>query len=1460
MARLRFVSRGLLLLSLLLALPSAVRGGLTVNAFTQSDLVAALANASVSTVVLQRHVSLTAGLTLSGRAVTVIGNTSGCYDPSILPPPPPSPPRPPPPRPPTSGNGTAPSGPAPAGRRLHAVGGDVGSAFASSPLDGRCTLLISNPLQARHFNLVSANLSLVNVSLTGGLVLNTGGGAVSSPGSQVRTTGGGAILADSASWVSITNSSLSYNSAYPSGGALLSLNNAPDAVVITASVLNYNGMSAVELQLASLTSNMAGGAVCSYGGVTVIGSTVSNNGFPSLGGGRTGVGTAVAAPLLFVSGCSVTGNSMSKDDGGALGLTFCLVPDNATDATDGYCYANVVDSDVSYNTGAGLVSDFSDAESIFEVDVVRCSFTGNVGNLMGGAILLSTGGLRTTGSKQANQTGLASVLSTSLRTNITIFDSTFTGNVAQLGGGAVSLVGLLSPGFTPITDSLASWTVRIIGCSFVNNTAGASGSGRGGAVSALFNSKYLVGTQPTDWSTLEVSNCTLSGNQAAGDGGAVYVNSAYVSLNSLSCVGNSATGSGGCVAVATSNGDAFALLSVVNCSLTENRAGLNGGALAASCTRQTTDPSTSNYYLRGGPTCNSTHAFTRSTLSGNVAGSQGGAMYLLAGGSLQLTQGCVLANNSAVGSSPAGGAVALADYLNNFTDPALLLDGCTLSGNVVRVLSMTPAPGETVASIFGAGSGGAVFVTATSGSGATARAAAVLSGGTRLTGNSAALGGALFLYGNALLNASDSLLSANAAGTDGGAVVLQSAGAGAASPAAVLARTTFTGNSANRGAVLVLDGASGANASSCAFTSNAASLGGGVFLLLAGPVASPTVTLTGCNATDNTAFAGALSFTNATSAVAPPSFDSASVVNNSASSYGLVIASPPVAFNVTGAAQRRSGQWLFLAAQLWDAFGQYVTTWPSVVASISCSSPVALSGPTVATYTSGGGAVFSSTAIRGSVGAAFALTVRLQSVSLSAAVTARTASANVSIDGCRATVETFQNSSQLCVCSAGYYGSDACQACLPGTYSAAGASVCTECMAGSVAPLNASSACLACPSNSLAISNMCACAAGFYDTLFGAQPEAPDCVACPAGAHCTTGTVGALEGWWRESLQDTVFLQCRAGKCGKEEVVGPLSAVTSAEGNSSSDEARRHRRRLSSSSVASSDVDEAGWSATNCVDGATGPLCSMCLPGYTMQSDECLECDPADEFVQWSPLNRALLFVGGALLFTIAMAFLFLQPLSPRLERTWAATQRVFTRMGAAAVAGAKSCLSCLVCACIWRRKKPEAAHQWEAEEAAPVSEASAAAAQPNLAKLGSLNGHSALHRAKTSRLLAAARHDAATFQRGQNLAFGVGLATSGIADRTEEAEDDGDGDGDGNAGAGLGMGLFSGSDDDDDDDGIGGPGVGAVSVGLDLMEKLERYIDKAAKIGKILLSFYQIVSTWLVTLNVPWPAVFGTV
>jgi predicted outer membrane repeat protein len=388
-----------------------------------------------------------------------------------------------------------------------------------------------------------------------------------------------------------------------------------------------------------------------------------------------------------------------------------------------------------------------------------------------------------------------------------------------------------------------------------------------------------------------------------------------------------------------------------------------------------------------------------------------------------------------------------------------------------------------------------------------------------------------------------------------------------------------------------------------------------------------------------------------------------------------------------------------------------------------------------------------------------------------------------------------------------YAGAETCPA---GTRLNASAAACVPCPFGQVATatdciactprtvwVNSSSPCVPCPDNAVSSPNtpaVCACAPGFYDSLFGASATSPACEPCPPGGVCTSGFLAASAGWWRESTRSAVVYKCLEGNCLQENVTGPLTPLAA-------DTEFGVVRAFSNVTA-----------PTNCVPGNTGPLCSLCLDGYALQSGQCLPCPPHAAFDVWSPGAKTALVVVTTCVGLVFIAFAFFQPLSPRLQRTWTRFVDVATDAAhAAAKQGSALRARCL------RHFNPNGA---------VVAEQGKAANREVSPKK---------------------RNSAPDEVAAEDTAPGAAMASLAAEPVQREIASQ----------AASFLNELISDDDDDVDDSSEFDVDGETGATLDLLDKLQHMADTAQKYAKILINFYQIVSTFIKTLDIPWPHVF---
>ena len=330
-----------------------------------------------------------------------------------------------------------------------------------------------------------------------------------------------------------------------------------------------------------------------------------------------------------------------------------------------------------------------------------------------------------------------------------------------------------------------------------------------------------------------------------------------------------------------------------------------------------------------------------------------------------------------------------------------------------------------------------------------------------------------------------------------------------------------------------------------------------------------------------------------------------------------------------------------------------------------------------------------------------------------------------------------------------------------------------------------SSQCVSCPSNSVTSPNdaaQCACDFGYYDSLFGASLTEPVCLPCPLGGVCTSGFVGAAAGFWRETTWSDIFYQCRVGNCVEETVVGPLNRPAPA----NSTVARRALLQLSLNASV----------PTNCVHGNTGPLCALCLPGYSLQSGVCGPCDPKDAFENWSSGSQAGLLIGCAIVGVITLAFGLFQPISPALESAAAAAIAGGHSLKLALVACATFCMTC------HSRATTGDADNDAADNADDTPEATDAITATDVNDDGYL---SFMAEAKNKVSEAEnTRNAAVSYVQGASLAYAVGTGVMNA--------------------------------DDGDASSVHGSDAGAIDAALAFQDKLQELMEKLAKYTKIIV------------------------
>ena len=679
-------------------------------------------------------------------------------------------------------------------------------------------------------------------------------------------------------------------------------------------------------------------------------------------------------------------------------------------------------------------------------------------------------------------------------------------------------------------------------CIWLNN----SGLQYGGAIA-------VSTTNPV---SLTLSSCVFAKNSVAdssggsGDGGAIYIPSALLSVTSSVFTDNSAAGAGGAIAVGgPGNGEGSVLLD--GCTLLRNSAGNGGGALslagssvvlsdltcannsaieAGGCVMATTTFDDSTFALNGTSVvssnsaafggglaficttapCTTVYTVSNAVLAANSATMQGGGLHMLGGG-LDV-QDSAFFGNVARGSYAQAGGLFVAEY-DDQPIGGVVLTRVNFTANTVALSQSSSAPGTLLPALAGVGYGGAFMLTA-----ATQVAQLVLSGGS-LAANAARSGAGGYVYGNVTLNVAGTVFTNNTAVNTGGALCMQTAGAASA----VLSGATFIGNTAGDagGALMLASGVSLAGSSST-FTRNAARNGAAFYLAVASSVAGlapPTVTLQGGSATGNAAvFSGGAFYTDATAPIPVPSCASSACSGNVALNGADQLAGVPLAFNCTAPTLLTAKPGALLpafAVAIFDGQGGAVSSAPDLTVTIAANVSATaagggLSGALAVLYRQGA-ALFDALTLAEAPGTAVRLTYTLHSPSL-ALLDGRSGSVDVLLAACDAN-EVYdwdpvaQRGSMACLCRRGAFSSGGmCLPCPPGTFSAGlGLTSCALCTPGSYA--NADGAgCTACLAGTFlnSSSQLCQpCAAGSFSPAAGAVA----CTVNPPGFASSTQTI-----------------------------------------------------------------------------------------------------------------------------------------------------------------------------------------------------------------------------------------------------------------------------------------------------------------------------------------------------------------
>jgi hypothetical protein len=427
----------------------------------------------------------------------------------------------------------------------------------------------------------------------------------------------------------------------------------------------------------------------------------------------------------------------------------------------------------------------------------------------------------------------------------------------------------------------------------------------------------------------------------------------------------------------------------------------------------------------------------------------------------------------------------------------------------------------------------------------------------------------------------------------------------------------------------------------------------------------------------------------------------------------------------------------------------------------------------------------------------------------------------------------FNDSTLQCTsCGAGFYsnalGARACMAVDLGFYSICSADGCTgqaPCPVGSF--LNASSAlagCSLCPAGKFTASTGalgCAdCPGGTIASAAGASA----CAVCPLNARDAQGHTmclcapGFFDSRFGANASDPACVACvQGGNCDADGLLlaqegwwresPEQTQFLKCRGGFCIAEdppaaAFPHRRALRANASAP---------IGNCAKGHQGVLCAQCSDGWSMQAGLCVTCRASDSWSSWSGRSRALLIALSAPAGLIFICVAFMLPILPTFERA----AENLTSLLANCVNSASNVASGI------RRAAMRAA----GADKPPVQLITATRTRRLSAglsgKLGrqgsglrtvrSFNGQRPAHSGPTGGVIQATS-DAVPYLHSLSFASSTG---------------DIDGDGEGDLGADQ------------------------------LMEAARSFVFAVLRPVKILINFFQIVSSFIGTLDVPWPRYF---
>ncbi len=358
--------------------------------------------------------------------------------------------------------------------------------------------------------------------------------------------------------------------------------------------------------------------------------------------------------------------------------------------------------------------------------------------------------------------------------------------------------------------AITSAPVEINGSTFTGSTSTTQRSAHGGAISAKGTAVLTIGT-----------NSLFENGYAGGAGGVIYMaGSAVVTVEGATFANNYDFGDGsgynGGAIYNDNRGTGSTSLSVSSSTFTSNTANGRGGAFDLWGNNYTQNNLVENNIAQNGGAVslyNAIYQDVGSTFSGNTASGDGGAIALIMNANANATFTNSIMTGNKAGSS--GGAIQVKVGRASLDGVTFTSNNASDGGAIRNISTITMA--NSLFQQNTASYGGAIYTGAGNGSGIVTTVT-----DTNFIGNTASSGGGAYLGYFGTVNVTGGLIQGNSA-TIGGAVFMQAS-------KATIDGGTYKGNLASDsgGAVYTIQ-ASDVSISNAVFTENTAIYGGGIY-------------------------------------------------------------------------------------------------------------------------------------------------------------------------------------------------------------------------------------------------------------------------------------------------------------------------------------------------------------------------------------------------------------------------------------------------------------------------------------------------------------------------------------------------------------------------------------------------------------------------------------------------------